>query len=178
MQQQLSGQYADLSDDAKQLHGQYVMLAQRLARIQAGTVPESSEKVASTQLGGLWAHTKAQWFTPDSLKVASMTAFLLVMLMAWILWGPRRALAYAQDDSTYAQDDSDEDDDAADLRDEYDFMGSEEGMPAKLDLARAYIDMGDNDSASDVLSEVMKKATQADHQAQAKAMLASLPDDQ
>lgn len=41
------------------------------------------------------------------------------------------------------------------LRPNYDFMGGEEGADAKLDLARAYIDMDDKESARKVLSELL-----------------------
>ena len=39
--------------------------------------------------------------------------------------------------------------------DEYDYLGSREGIAAKLDLARAYIDMGDTSQARHVLNEVI-----------------------
>ena len=38
---------------------------------------------------------------------------------------------------------------------DYDFMGSKESIPAKLDLARAYIDMADKKSARKVLKEII-----------------------
>lgn len=44
-----------------------------------------------------------------------------------------------------------------DTKSEYDFMGSQEGVGAKLDLARAYIDMGDKQAAKAALEEVMQK---------------------
>ena len=40
---------------------------------------------------------------------------------------------------------------------EYDFLASKESIPAKLDLARTYIDMSDKKAASKVLKEIMKK---------------------
>ena len=41
------------------------------------------------------------------------------------------------------------------IEDEYDYLGSREGISAKLDLARAYVDMGDTSQASQVLNEVI-----------------------
>ncbi|MBX9586874.1 MAG: hypothetical protein K2X50_06410 [Gammaproteobacteria bacterium] len=41
------------------------------------------------------------------------------------------------------------------IEDEYDYLGSQEGVAAKLDLARAYIDMGDSSQAAHVLNEVI-----------------------
>lgn len=45
---------------------------------------------------------------------------------------------------------------------EYDFMSSQEAIPAKLDLARAYIDMEDIPSAKSVLDEVIAKGNEAE----------------
>ena len=42
-----------------------------------------------------------------------------------------------------------------DIRDEYDFMSTKQAIPAKLDLARAYVDMGDLVAAKAVLQEVI-----------------------
>jgi FimV-like protein len=50
---------------------------------------------------------------------------------------------------------ADQDDDV-DTRDEYDFMSSREAIPAKLDLARTYVEMGDKDAAQSVLEEVLR----------------------
>jgi len=47
-------------------------------------------------------------------------------------------------------------DDDVDTRDEYDFMSSREAIPAKLDLARTYVEMGDKDAAQSVLQEVLR----------------------
>lgn len=58
----------------------------------------------------------------------------------------------------------------SDLQQEYDFMGSDEAIPAKLDLARAYIDMGDHDSAHDVLQDVLNKGDEHQRQ-QAQELL-------
>ncbi|NER64655.1 peptidoglycan-binding protein, partial [Pseudomonas sp. MAFF212427] len=55
-------------------------------------------------------------------------------------------------------------DDAADLlldEPEFDYLAGTDEAATKLDLARAYIDMGDNDGARDILDEVMKEGTEA-----------------
>lgn len=44
---------------------------------------------------------------------------------------------------------------------DYDFMGSEESIPAKLDLARSYIDMDDKKAAKKILKEIKKHGNQA-----------------
>ncbi len=57
-----------------------------------------------------------------------------------------------------------------DTRGEYDFMGSSEGIPAKLDLARAYIAMEDFDSARQTLSEILGEGDDTQCQ-EARALL-------
>jgi FimV-like protein len=59
------------------------------------------------------------------------------------------------------------------IKDEYDFMGSAEGTATKLDLARAYIDMGDYKSARDALAEVTKKGSD-EQKKEAQDLLANI----
>lgn len=58
----------------------------------------------------------------------------------------------------------------ADTGDEYDFMGSKEAIPAKLDLARAYLAMDDFASAKTALEEVMDNGSE-EEQRQAQEIL-------
>lgn len=46
------------------------------------------------------------------------------------------------------------------IEDEYDYLGSQEGISAKLDLARAYIAMGNSTQASVVLNEVITQGNE------------------
>mgnify|MGYP001804779973 CR=1 FL=1 len=62
----------------------------------------------------------------------------------------------------------------SDTKDEYDFMNSDEAIPAKLDLARAYMAMEDYKSARKVLEQVGKNGN-AEQQAEAKVMLDKIP---
>lgn len=57
-----------------------------------------------------------------------------------------------------------------DTRGEYDFMGSSEGIPAKLDLARAYIAMEDFNAARQTLSEILGEGDATQRQ-EARALL-------
>jgi FimV-like protein len=56
---------------------------------------------------------------------------------------------------------------------EYDFMNSREAVPVKLDLARAYLDMGENDSAREVLQAVLEQGNE-EQRAEAQELLASV----
>ncbi|MCZ6500892.1 MAG: hypothetical protein O6945_00080 [Gammaproteobacteria bacterium] len=62
-----------------------------------------------------------------------------------------------KDDSLELKDDSLELDDDEDLE-----LNLDEDASSKLDLARAYIDMGDNDGAKSLLQEVISEGTEAD----------------
>jgi pilus assembly protein FimV len=57
--------------------------------------------------------------------------------------------------------------------DEFDFLNGTDEASTKLDLARAYIDMGDIDGAKDILQEVTKEGSEA-QQAEAKELLDSI----
>jgi FimV-like protein len=59
-----------------------------------------------------------------------------------------------------------------DLKDEGDITMSEVGT--KLDLARAYIDMGDPEGARSILEEVLKEGS-AGHKLEAERLMAGLP---
>ena len=60
--------------------------------------------------------------------------------------------------------------DTNDTKDEYDFMGSKEAIPAKLALARAYLAMEDYKSAKKVLTQVVKVGDK-DQKKEAQGML-------
>jgi FimV-like protein len=166
LQQHLNGQYADLSSESLQLQRQLGLLRNNMVALNMDVAPFPANDDPMS-FASLWSHTKSQWFAPSSLKVASVAAFLLLLLMVWILWSPRTEPICIKEN---AEDD-------LDLGDEYDFMSSAEGIPAKLDLARAYMDMDDMDSARGVLQEVMRECSEQNYQAQAKYMLGQISAD-
>lgn len=55
-------------------------------------------------------------------------------------------------------------------QDEYDFLGSTEGVPSKLDLARAYIAMNKTDKAKSILIHILQTSKNAYH-TEAKELL-------
>jgi len=57
--------------------------------------------------------------------------------------------------------------------DAFDFLDEEDAASTKLDLARAYIEMGDEDGARDILSEVLQEGSR-DQQQQANELLEKL----
>ena len=54
--------------------------------------------------------------------------------------------------------------------DDFDYLDGGDEAGTKLDLARAYIEMGDNDGARDILGEVLKEGS-AGQQGEAREML-------
>jgi len=48
--------------------------------------------------------------------------------------------------------------------DDFDFLADADEVATKLDLARAYIDMGDTDGAKDILDEVLQEGTDTQKQ--------------
>jgi pilus assembly protein FimV len=57
--------------------------------------------------------------------------------------------------------------------DAFEFLNEEDAATTKLDLARAYIDMGDEDGAREILSEVLQEGSNEQQQA-ANELLAKL----
>ena len=55
--------------------------------------------------------------------------------------------------------------------DDFDFLGETDENATKLDLARAYIDMGDAEGARDILNEVLSEGSE-EQQGEAKELLA------
>ena len=75
------------------------------------------------------------------------------------------AQAFEEESTAFDEDLSDADD--------FDFLNGTDEASTKLDLARAYIDMGDIDGAKDILLEVTKEGSDA-QQAEAKELIDSL----
>ena len=81
-----------------------------------------------------------------------------------------------EDVAALADDDPLEDlelESAAQSEEEFEFEDEGDSANTKLDLARAYIDMGDADGAQDILKEVLDEGN-SDQQQKAQSMLDSL----
>lgn len=72
-----------------------------------------------------------------------------------------------------ALDDLDNLDDLPPFEDDFDYLSGTDEAATKLDLARAYIEMGDHDGARDILDEVVKEGTEG-QQSEAREMLSRL----
>lgn len=89
---------------------------------------------------------------------------ILLLLVLFYLF-PRRRKSSVVANAPYR--------DATLAKEEYNFMESKEGVTAKLNLARAYIDMGRETTASCMLSEVLVNGSPSE-QAEAKELLTKI----
>ena len=106
-----------------------------------------------------------------SIDLSMGIGFLILaaLILSWLFWPSRvEKLAVKQNNRVEPTIATDEDDAS-----EYDYMGSDEAIPAKLDLARAYMDMGEGNTAQVILEEVLKKGNN-DQQAEAFGLLAKI----
>ena len=145
----------------QQLKEQNTDLKQQLMSVQEKLATVSAE-VASRQMAipqtvseqpGLFQWIFSFFNLNNSMIDMHLAVGLMVLgllLLAWLLWYRRPKLI---DEAEQEVGD-----------DEYDFMGSDEAIPAKLDLARAYIEMEKKDEAKKVLEEVTTKGSRAQKQ--------------
>lgn len=108
----------------------------------------ASQGIATTQA---LTYQEDPLFSDATVKTAFGIAVLLLILAACFFW-PGRMQAQQAGNTLNPKPLTDDDEDT---ENEYDFMHSEEGIPAQLDLARAYIDMDDAEAAKEVLEQVM-----------------------
>jgi len=108
------------------------------------------------------------------LLIGGLVASLFFMLGLW-WWSHRSRLKMLRAASAnFADQNLDEID--ADTEDEYDYLNSAEGISAKLDLGRAYMEMGDTSLARTTLLDVVKQGN-ADQRKQAEELLDHLKDE-
>lgn len=183
-QQQTDQRIDALNQEHATLQGKLTKVAQVLAMLnqeitQLGQQVQSAQQQLSgsaTAQKTAFAATSHNWIekiertAPIQYILYAILALLAIIILMLI---PRRAKPrmerVAAESTAGAANDG-----VADTKGEYDFMGSEEAIPAKLDLARAYMAMEDYHSAKKVLQQVMQIGDEAQRQ-EAKAMLDKIP---
>lgn len=115
------------------------------------------------------AELQTQYSNKNILLIALGFAGLLIWLAVLTFRRRDKAEVFNHNEPYIAPEESD-------IEDEYDYLGSEEGIAAKLDLARAYIDMDDPDQAREALQDVLKSGD-ASQQAAARELLEQLEAD-
>lgn len=114
-----------------------------------------------TQLEGAHSSSSSSgWFShltqnPDFIGFLSFGGVSVLLLMFGVMIG-RMMMKKAQDVAVMSQKKVQADVLDDDTKTEYDFMSSSEAIPAKLDLARAYIAMNDEEQARLVLKTIIE----------------------
>ncbi len=130
-----------LSDTVQKLQGVIRSLDQQVAELKS----QSQHMMVAANNGNWVTNLKQQW-GPTGFYGGMVAAAILLMMLAYMVWpksaGNRSKPARAGN---------------AENQSEYDFMATSEAIPAKLDLARAYMAMEDYESAKGVCAEVFAK---------------------
>ncbi len=129
--------------------------------IQNHPIASESARVSIIRTFANWLEQKIGSF---GLNVTLTVAILVLFLIVWATW-PRGKKKTALLTASF---------DDPDTKDEYDYMGSAESIPAKLNLARTYIAMEDFISARKVLGEVFELGN-TNQREEADNLLKALP---
>lgn len=128
---------------------------------QKMTVLQKAQEMSQQGLINRISQTLESWGGYINLEVAWMILGLVVALLIWWCWHHHNKKKKIILDPTPSTEVS---------QGEYDLMNSTEGIPAKLNLARAYIEMGNKGEAHNILQEVLKQGNEA-QQKEAKILL-------
>lgn len=150
--QQSNGRISALEDQNNALREQIAVLNNQVQILARRPLNDSTFiPVSATQSLGVY----------NLLFIGALVTSLLFLLVLW--WSNNRSrLRAIQSDQRHIPtiDSIDEED----TEDEYDYLNSREGIAAKIDLARAYIDMGDQELAKQALADVLKQGDEAQQQ--------------
>ena len=167
LSQQVNGLLAAAQTSQQQLQTRLVQLNQQDNNLQQQLVLAQSQlTLLSRRIGSLPAATLPQNHDFFSLQNPLINSHLSVgllalgfLLLVWLVWYRLPTVKIKAEQQA---------------EDEYDFMGSEEALPAKLALARAYIEMGNETEARSALAEVVAKGNNAQRE-EALQLLKELP---
>lgn len=163
-QQKTDQQIEDLNNKNQLMQQQLQQLAQALTLLNQEMVQlkQVNDTLHQTIQAQQAAHnTSTGWLGILQNKTVLVSAAVIVLLLLiWAVWPRGKKVV-----KTAAEDDT---------KVEYDYMGSNESIPAKLNLARTYVAMEDFAAARKVLDEVAQLGT-SEQQAQAEEMRKVLP---
>ncbi len=156
-----------LNQEVSQLNQNLQLARQQMMGESGGILP--SKVTTKTQPGASWFQQFENRFGKNS-KYFVYAAVILVLIALLLLISFRgNKQKKSKNNSKPLPGNSDEE-----VADEYDFMGSEEAIPAKLDLARSYLAMEDYLAASKVLEEIVAKGSSS-QQKEAEKLLQKIP---
>ena len=149
-------QLSQINQNLSSLSARMITAASKINKVTTQDI-NATAVVLPSQVSSFLPKSKLGWWV-------GVFAILLIILL-WMPWPQRK--------TTKKQEPTLGKDIAAVEDDEYDFMNSAEAIPAKFDLARAYMDMDDFISAKQVLKEVVSKGNPSQRK-QAKQLLAGM----
>jgi FimV-like protein len=143
-----------------QMHQEVSAMGAQVVQLnQVATAPKVAPKITNAEL--MTSFVQSVYF-----KIIS--GLFAIALLA-IIWFFARS---AQKRRNSAEADL-SDTETADAASDYDFLNSEDAIPAKLDLARAYMAMEDFQAANVVLNDVFVQGN-AEHKQEAQTLLATI----
>lgn len=162
--QQYQSQVTGLVQDDMALQNQVAKLQQQIGQLQQ-QIGGLQDKITKLNQPSQFAMLVTPYIKYLQQSLGKIGFYLLVvgvivvlLFFIWLLWPWRK-----RGKKTVVAEEKD-------MESEYDFMGSKEGIPAKLDLARAYVDMDDKEGARKVLAEIVEQGNE-EQQAEAKQLL-------
>jgi len=165
----LEQQYRQLAQAINLLNQELITLKKTAAPLKESAQAPSDQNTPSSTFAE-WAQLLENRLGPVGFKIAVPGIIILLLLLFWVIWPRNKKKKQKQANNGDTQEKGTVDDTEA----EYDYMGSEEGIPAKLDLARTYIAMEDYNTARQVLAEVSQYGDHS-NKLEAQAMLDEIP---
>lgn len=153
----LSQDVKSLQDQAQRLTQALSMLNQQVSALssQGSSASDSAaDKAAASEVKAAISSVNATTVPQShSISIYLWMLVLLVVLVGFVLLLKLQSTVAKLKAGGVGSLDNDQ------LEEEFDFMGSDEAIPAQLDLARTYIAMNDIKQAKEVLRNVLKKGS-------------------
>jgi len=155
--QSISQMQQIVNQNISRLNQQDFMITQRLqsleqiARLMNQQLQLNAQKTQTQKMQSMNSfYARAHTFLgPTGFWVTLVGLVILVIAILWLIILSIKNKHAIENKSTLIDHDED-------TKDEYDFMSSKDAIPAKFDLVNAYIAMENNDSAREVLEEIIK----------------------
>ena len=158
-EQKINEQIANLQMQNVQLYDQINRLSQQLNESHRQIVNEAQQQITTSHKISLmkWA------------GIAFIFSFLLVLITLIVPQLKKQNLRSIQKQGEPVIKPVVEEE----IENEYDFMSSQEAVPVKIDLARAYLEMGENEAAREVLEAILAQGNEV-QRAEAERLLSTV----
>ena len=159
-----------LSNKTQGLSGAYAKLNVQVQQMKLQLDSVLNQPKANPVQFGVWQNL-GHYVSSFPATILLAINILLLLVILYLILLPKKSIPTSSIAPHHKTDSASDD---HDTEQEYDFMGSKEGVPAKIDLARAYVAMQDYQQAKQVLDDVLAKGNNEQRQA-AQAILNSIP---